>query len=167
MPFVYTHTIRFQDTDAAGVVYFANVLAMCHEAYEESLAASGINLQLFFQNPAIAIPIVHASVDFFRPVFCGDQQTIYLTPESFTNHEFEINYQVFKSPGPSTQTAQVSENDVTSSLAATKRTSLQLVGKAITRHVCIDPASRTRKKMPTEMIQWLQQWSRPSDDQSD
>ncbi|MFS8118916.1 MAG: acyl-CoA thioesterase, partial [Microcoleus sp.] len=45
MSFSYTRTVRFQDTDAAGVVYFANVLAMCHEAYEASLAASGINLK--------------------------------------------------------------------------------------------------------------------------
>ena len=73
MSFSYQRIIRFQDTDAAGVVYFANVLAMCHEAYEESLAASGINLKAFFSNSDIAIPIVHASVDFFRPMFCGDK----------------------------------------------------------------------------------------------
>jgi 1,4-dihydroxy-2-naphthoyl-CoA hydrolase len=167
MPFIYTRTIRFQDTDAAGVVYFANVLAMCHEAYEESLAASGINLQSFFQNPTVAIPIVHASVDFFRPMFCGDQQTIHLTPEPLTDYEFEIGYQVFKIPGSLSQTAKTSENDVSSGLAATERASLQLVGKAITRHVCIDSANRTRKEMPAEMIQWLQQWSRPSDRESD
>lgn len=47
MPFVYHRTIRFQDTDSAGVVYFANTLAMCHEAYEESLMASGIQVQKF------------------------------------------------------------------------------------------------------------------------
>lgn len=167
MPFTYTRTIRFQDTDAAGVVYFANVLAMCHEAYEESLAASGINLQSFFQNPAVAIPIVHASVDFFRPMFCGDQQTIHLTPEPLTNHEFEIIYQVFKVPSPPSQMAKTSENDVSGNLTTIEKAPLQLVGKAITRHVCIDSANRTRKEMPAEMIQWLQQWSRPLDDGSD
>jgi 1,4-dihydroxy-2-naphthoyl-CoA hydrolase len=81
MPFTYTRTVRFQDTDAAGVVYFANVLAMCHEAYEASIAASGINLKAFFSNPEVAFPIIHASVDFYRPLFAGDQ--------------FEIAYQVF------------------------------------------------------------------------
>ena len=34
MAFAYYYTVRFQDTDAAGVVYFANVLRICHEAYE-------------------------------------------------------------------------------------------------------------------------------------
>jgi 1,4-dihydroxy-2-naphthoyl-CoA hydrolase len=66
MPFTYLRTVHFQDTDAAGVVYFANVLAMCHEAYEASLAASGINLKAFFSNPEVAFPIIHASVDFYR-----------------------------------------------------------------------------------------------------
>lgn len=136
MSFIYTRTIRFQDTDAAGVVYFANVLAMCHEAYEASLVASGINLRSFFRNPVVAIPIVHASVDFFRPMFCGDQQTIHLTPKQLTSDEFEIAYQIFSAEAPD-----------------------RLAGKATTRHVCIDPASRTRKVMPAEMAQWLKQWS--------
>ena len=45
MSFTYHRTIRFKDTDAAGVVYFANILAICNEAYEESLEASGIDFR--------------------------------------------------------------------------------------------------------------------------
>ena len=141
MPFIHTRIIRFHDTDAAGVVYFANVLSMCHEAYEASLDASGINLRLFFRDPTVAIPIVHASVDFFRPMICGDQQQIYLTPEQLTTSGFEITYQIFSAEAPD-----------------------QLVGRATTRHVCIDPASRTRKEIPIEMTRWLHQWSGSSTD---
>lgn len=131
MAFTYTRTIRFQDTDAAGVVYFANVLAMCHEAYEESLAASGINLKVFFTNQSVAIPIVHASVDFLRPMFCGDLVFIHLTAEQIGSDKFEINYII----------------------VALK----QQVAKAITKHICINPANRTRQQLPNEMMQWLQQ----------
>src|SRR4028118_1740717 len=95
MPFTYTRTVHFQDTDAAGVVYFANVLAMCHEAYEASLATSGISLKSFFNDPTVAIPIVHASVDFLRPLFCGDQLLIQVIPKSITDSKFEIDYQLF------------------------------------------------------------------------
>ena len=38
MPFAYLRTIHFPDTDAAGVVFFPNYFAMCHEAYEEALS---------------------------------------------------------------------------------------------------------------------------------
>jgi 1,4-dihydroxy-2-naphthoyl-CoA hydrolase len=130
MPFIYQRTVHFRDTDAAGVVYFANVLAMCHEAYEESLAASGINLKSFFSNPSVAIPIVHASVDFSRPMFCGDQIFIHLIAKHLDSSKFELAYQLVVAD--------------------------QIVAKAITRHVCIDTTSRTRKELPDEIILWLQ-----------
>jgi len=47
MAFTYRRTIRFADTDAAGVVFFPNYFSICHEAYEESLAADGIEFQSF------------------------------------------------------------------------------------------------------------------------
>ncbi len=141
MSFIYQRTVHFQDTDAAGVVYFANVLAMCHEAYEESLAASGINLKSFFSNPTVAIPIVHASVDFLRPMFCGDQIFIHLMTKHLDSGRFELVYQM------------VAMAD-------------QMVAKAITRHACIDPISRNRKELPDEMMLWLQQWSGLKEDRT-
>ncbi|MEM9980588.1 MAG: acyl-CoA thioesterase, partial [Cyanobacteria bacterium P01_D01_bin.2] len=61
--YTYRRTIRFHETDAAGVVYFANVLTLCHEAYEASLAAAGINVRVFFGGGSLAVPVVHGSVD--------------------------------------------------------------------------------------------------------
>ena len=135
MPFTYSRTVRFQDTDAAGVVYFANILAMCHEAYEESLAESDINLRLFFSNPAVAIPLVHASVDFSRPLYSGDRLVIHLMPKCLDSERFEIAYEVWAAMADKSAAA------------------------AMTRHVCIDPTSRTRKQLPDEMMRWLRQWS--------
>ena len=136
MPFTHHRTVRFQDTDAAGVVYFANVLAMCHEAYEASLAASGIHLQLFFRNPDLAIPITHARVDFRHPMFCGDALLIHLTPQKRSEHQFEIAYQLV-ADSPSGQT----------------------LARAITRHVCIEPSARTKVHLPASILQWLSCWS--------
>lgn len=134
MAFNYQRTVRFQDTDAAGVVYFANVLAICHEAYEESLAAAGIDRQVFFSNAAeVAMPIVHAQVDFFRPLVCGDRLNIHLIPQSLAVQEFELTYQVF--------------------LAGTET----LCSQASTRHVCIQPRTRTRQDLPAEIIRWFHQ----------
>lgn len=134
MPFTYTRTVRFQDTDAAGVVYFANVLAMCHEAYEASLAASGINLKAFFSNPQVAFPIIHASVDFYRPMFAGDRLMIQLTPKQVTGDEFEIAYQVF---------------------LAVEELAGRSAAKAVTEHVCIDAVTRTRKQLSEDLMQWM------------
>ncbi|MBD2355587.1 acyl-CoA thioesterase [Tolypothrix sp. FACHB-123] len=130
MPFTYKRSVRFQDTDAAGVVYFANILGICHEAYEESLEAAGIDLKAFFSNPAVAFPIVHANVDFLRPIFCGDKLLVNLMPQKLGGEKFEIAY-------------EISLADV-------------LVAKAITRHVCIDVSSRSKQELPGEIINWLE-----------
>ncbi len=133
MTFTYKRVIRFQDTDAAGVVYFANMLSICHEAYEASLVAANINLKVFFSNPTAAIPIIHADVDFFRPLFCGDETNITLQPQQLSIDKFEIVYQVLG----------INE---------------QLIAKAITRHVCINPSSRIRQALTEEITGWLQFW---------
>ncbi|MBR8834330.1 MAG: acyl-CoA thioesterase [Stigonema ocellatum SAG 48.90 = DSM 106950] len=130
MPFTYNRTVRLLDTDAAGVVYFANLLAICHEAYEESLRSSDINLKEFFTNPSVAFPIVHANVDFFRPIFCGDNLLIRLMPQSLSGDRFEVIYEVI-----------VTE---------------VIVAKAMTRHVCIDSMSRSKREFPEQIKEWLE-----------
>ncbi|MDJ0736114.1 MAG: thioesterase family protein [Nostocaceae cyanobacterium] len=130
MSFTYHRTVRFQDTDAAGVVYFANILTICHEAYEESLAASGIDIQQFFTNPSVAFPIVHANVDFFRPLSCGEKLVVSLNPQKISDDKFEINYEII-----------VNE---------------MVVAKAITRHVCIDASVRKKRNLPEEAKKWLE-----------
>ena len=130
MPFTYNRTVRFQDTDAAGVVYFANVLGICHEAYEESLEASSINLKEFFTNPSVGFPIVHASVDFLRPMFVGDKLLINLIPQKIGGDKFEVTY-------------EITVGEV-------------VVAKAITRHVCIDVSSRSKQELSDEIVQWLE-----------
>jgi 1,4-dihydroxy-2-naphthoyl-CoA hydrolase len=94
MSFKYEYTIQFRDTDAAGVVYFANIISICHVAYEASLIEAGIDLKSFVNNTEFAVPITHVSADFFRPLYCGDRVIIELTVRSIDLHKFEINYQL-------------------------------------------------------------------------
>jgi len=136
MSFLYHRTVRFQDTDAAGVVYFANVLSICHEAYEASLAAAAIDLKTFFRATDLAVPITHAQVDFLRPLFCGDRLTIRLTPHPITDSEFEITYTI------------CADTDHQRPLS-----------QAVTRHICIDPSIRKRLALPKTLQSWLHRWS--------
>jgi 1,4-dihydroxy-2-naphthoyl-CoA hydrolase len=129
MLFSYSRIIHFADTDAAGVVYFANVLAMCHEAYEVMLQAIGFNLRDFFRNPILAIPIIHGEVDFYKPMFCGDQIEIKLETNLINETEFIINYQIF-------------DQDMK-----------QLLAKSQTQHVCINPETRKRTKLPEQILE--------------
>ncbi|NEQ70089.1 MAG: acyl-CoA thioesterase [Symploca sp. SIO2D2] len=132
MSFTHKRTVYLADTDAAGVVYFANVLIMCHEAYETSLATADISLKKLLSDRAIALPIVHSTVDFLRPMFCGEQLLIELSSQQLSDTEFEIAYNIV----------------ATSS-------SEQCLAKAITRHVCINPMTRKRTRLPEIIVQWL------------
>lgn len=132
--FVYDRTIHFQDTDAAGVVYFANGLSLCHEAYEASLANSGINLQSFFRGTAIAVPITHASIDFFKPMFCGDRVMISLTPSLLTSASFQIKYELY---------FEVTDSEK------------KAIAKALTKHICIDPNTRKHCELSADLLKWL------------
>lgn len=136
-PFVYHRTVRFQDTDAAGVVYFANVLSICHEAYEAWLAAIGINLKEFFSSKTIAIPIVHADINFLHPLFCGETYAIHLTPTLLSENKFKISYDILPSA-------------ISSSNSDTQ------ISHANTLHVCINPQTRTRIALPDEILQQIQ-----------
>jgi 1,4-dihydroxy-2-naphthoyl-CoA hydrolase len=135
MTFLYQHTVRFRETDAAGVVYFANTLAACHEAYEASLTESGIEVRLFFSASAIAFPIIHAEADYLQPAFCGDCQEIHLTPMLQSENVFEIQYLIYNAERPE-----------------------RIVSKALTRHLCINPATRQRQSLPQEILAWHTKW---------
>lgn len=133
MAFSYSRTVYLGDTDAAGVIYFTRLMNICHEAYEESLAQVGINLQQFLTNSTVAIPIVKAQVNFFEPMFCGDKLLVKLVPQQLSDHKFAIDYQIF------------------SAIA-----SAQTLAQGNTVHVCINPKTRSRVYLPDSIIQWLQ-----------
>ncbi|OUC11600.1 MAG: hypothetical protein B0A82_26985 [Alkalinema sp. CACIAM 70d] len=155
MPFIYDRTIRFSDTDAAGVVYFANGLNLCHEAYEASLQASGLDLRSFFSGgQSVVFPIVHASIDFRRPMHCGDRIQVHLQPRSTSESEYEIQYQIFICDN-STETASI-PSTTTPELKSPQPTTL--AATAVTRHVCIAPQQRKRQPYSSDIAAWLAFW---------
>lgn len=135
MPFDYTRLIRFHETDGAGVVYFANGLVLCHEAYEASLEAAGIGLREFFSPTDLAYPITHASIDFRRPLYCGDRIVTVLTPEQSDESSFAIAYHLHKAEAPD-----------------------KVVATAQTHHVCIEAQMRSRHPLPENMLAWIKQF---------
>jgi 1,4-dihydroxy-2-naphthoyl-CoA hydrolase len=140
MSFNHEYTIQLRDTDAAGVVYFASILSICHLTYEASLCRSGIDLRFFVNNSDFAVPIVHVSADFFKPLYCGDRVNINLTPVRVDHYKFEIKYEI--------RSADCESEDRS-----------QIFTTAISKHVVIDPHLRKRKELPAQLIDWLSRWS--------
>jgi 1,4-dihydroxy-2-naphthoyl-CoA hydrolase len=129
MEYCWDYQVQLRDTDAAGVVYFANFLALCHSAYEASLSAADINFQAFVTGDVV-LPIIHTSGDFKQPLYCGDQLQICLQPSELGKGKFEIAYQVSLADG-------------------------RLAGVANTVHVAIERSTRQRTNLPTAIQNWL------------
>jgi 1,4-dihydroxy-2-naphthoyl-CoA hydrolase len=127
-------TVRFGDTDAAGVMHFHQLLRWCHEAYEESLECFGLAAADVFPRPghlpAVALPIVHCSADFLAPLACGDPLAIQLEPRRLDSGTFEVQYGFLSGD--------------------------QLVARGLTRHLAIETASRRRCPLPAELQRWLE-----------
>lgn len=132
MPFSHERTIRFADTDAAGVVFFANYLAFCHEAYEEALIAAGIELQSFFSAEKVIVPIAKSEAEYLRPLHPGDKVRVDLAPSALSADTFEIRYTLTRLGRPE-----------------------KLAGRARTEHVCLDAASRKRIAFPPALAKWI------------
>ncbi|MFN9923795.1 MAG: acyl-CoA thioesterase [Cyanobacteriota bacterium] len=130
-------TVRFGETDAAGVMHFHQLLRWCHEAYEESLERFGLPAESIFpspassgSSPAVALPIVHCQADFRRPLVVGDPLRIELEPRAIDGEGFEVTYRFHCHD--------------------------ELVARGLTRHLAIDPERRQRCGLPEGIRRWLE-----------
>ena len=130
---MYTHstTIRMGDTDAAGVLYFASLLRLAHQAYEDFLAARGLPLAALVKAGRIGLPIRHAEADFLSPLFLGDHVTIEVAVDDIGQHAFTLRYRVLNAKG-------------------------RLCATASTVHVAIRPNTGKKTRLPPKLTAILQ-----------
>ena len=127
-------TVRFGDTDAAGVLHFPRLLDWCHQAYEESLERFGLAASEIFPSPhhtpEVALPVVHCQADFLAPLVVGDPLAIRLEPRRLDPGSFELQYCFFKEQQPA--------------------------ARALSRHLAITSTSRRRCPLPPAISRWLE-----------
>ncbi|HEV2800830.1 MAG TPA: thioesterase family protein [Pyrinomonadaceae bacterium] len=74
MPFSTRITVRFGDTDPAGLVYYPNIFHYFHIALEEFFAARcGITYARLMSDERIGFPTVKTETEFFAPLLYGDE----------------------------------------------------------------------------------------------
>ena len=78
-PFAYRHRVRLAQTDAAGVVFFTEPLAIAHLAWEALLDELGQPVATILAERRYALPIVEASTRLLRPVRVGDDVDVAIT----------------------------------------------------------------------------------------
>jgi len=133
-------TVRFGETDAAGVVHFLELFRWCHETWEESLEKYGIVLQEIFPTTQInisqldvALPVVHCEANYFQPLYVGDTVNIELYPERINESSFVLRFK-FKKNGEKICTTKI-------------------------KHVSINPITRERCALSKQINLWLNESS--------
>ncbi len=74
--FTYHQVVQLHDTDSYGIIFFANQLKFCHNAFEAFLAQVGHPLKPTRPTSGPMLVIVHVQSDYRAPVHLGDRLTI-------------------------------------------------------------------------------------------
>jgi YbgC/YbaW family acyl-CoA thioester hydrolase len=128
--FAETRRVRFQDVDAAGIVFYPRVLEYFSDAYMAWLHEAAIDIPRTLELGEIAFPLVHAEADYLRPLRFGDTISVEIAATKVGETSFTIGYRI------RTATGRVAS-----------------IGQ--TAHVCIDRATFRACPIPEELMSLL------------
>ena len=76
--FKLEYSVRFQDVDAAGIIFYPRALELSHDAYVAFMEQAGLPLhEVLLRGPWLA-PVRHAEADYLKPLRFGDKIEIAL-----------------------------------------------------------------------------------------
>ena len=75
-PFVFAVRVYYEDTDAAGVVYYANYLKFMERARTEWLEALGFPLAAFERAHGVVFVVHRCEIDFRQPARLNDDLSV-------------------------------------------------------------------------------------------
>jgi YbgC/YbaW family acyl-CoA thioester hydrolase len=93
MPFCTHHTVRFAETDPAGIVFFARYFEYAHMAYEDMLVAGGLPLSHFFENQC-GMPLVHSEASYSKPCRLGERLQLQLEVDKIGNRSMRYAVEI-------------------------------------------------------------------------
>lgn len=76
MPHVFNTRVYYEDTDLAGIVYYANYLKFIERARTEWVAGLGIDQIALKASEGIVFAVRRLEADFIRPAKFGDDLTV-------------------------------------------------------------------------------------------
>jgi 1,4-dihydroxy-2-naphthoyl-CoA hydrolase len=94
--YTYKTIIRLRDTDAAGVIYFPNLLDIAHSAFESYMEQAGYGLGKAITTSPVVWPVVHAEADYRAPLRAGDPVTVTMMLQRLGDTSFSLTYAIEK-----------------------------------------------------------------------
>lgn len=93
MPFIHRLTVRFGDTDPAGLVYYPNLFHYLHVAMEEFFAeVCDKPYHSLMSELGIGFPTVKVETEFMHPLVYGDEVEVEIQPELGRSTSIVLTY---------------------------------------------------------------------------
>ncbi len=84
--------VNMQDTDAAGILFFASQFVFAHVTYERFLESIGFSFAEALEKEPFLLPIVHAESDYLKPLTVGDRLDAELSVADIGDTSMTLEY---------------------------------------------------------------------------
>lgn len=91
-------TVYFEDTDTAGVVYYANYLKFLERARSDMIRAAGIDQGAMLDGQGSAYFVTHVDIRYRRPARLGDDLQVVSSVEQVRASSVNIHQRVMRGP---------------------------------------------------------------------
>ncbi len=131
--FSFPYTIGFHDSDAAGIVFFANLIRVFHQADEALMDHIGYSIGRLLKERPFGLPVVHVEGDFNALLYVGDKVEIRVRVAELGRTSYRTAYELIK------------EGKVAATAAIVQ--------------VCVDVKTYTTKELPEGFRKGLEQYA--------
>ncbi|MFQ5454558.1 MAG: acyl-CoA thioesterase [Candidatus Zixiibacteriota bacterium] len=90
--FTLNSQVKLADTDAAGILFYANYFRLAHDGYESFLEAIDYSLNYVINESDILILIVHTEADYKQSLRLGVNYTLQIKVDKIGKTSFALNY---------------------------------------------------------------------------
>lgn len=88
--------VYYEDTDAGGIVYYANYLKFCERGRTELLRDAALENTSIAERHGVLFVVRHLEADYFAPAFLDDEITVKTTVEDIRGASFVMEQSVFR-----------------------------------------------------------------------
>jgi len=96
MQYQFPVQVYYEDTDAGGVVYYANYLKFMERSRTEWLRSLGFEQDVLMQNEGVMFAVKHAQADYLRPAKFNDKLLVSSQLASMGRANMVIDHQIIR-----------------------------------------------------------------------
>jgi acyl-CoA thioesterase FadM len=97
MPFTRTVTVRFDEADARGILFYGRLQELAHRVFEDFVSTEVVaRWEDWFLSPEFIVPIKRAEATFHRPMRPGRQYRAELSLTRIGESSFDVRVRFFE-----------------------------------------------------------------------